>query len=225
MVQFFKDLENEKGWKLFEEMKSDGIQPDIVCYTQLIQVSCKAGQIKLAENLFRKMIESGIKPDSVIVVLILNWYINEKPLNKEKVDSLILQIKRLNIQPTLFIFTSLIKYYCRCGLMISAEKVLEEMKQANIQPDVIVFNAFIGVYARLSQIESMEKYLHRLNQSNIQADIRTCNFLLDGYLRIGNYEKAEQIVKMIQDLNLQPSDVTLQHQITMKNLEKKRLSL
>ncbi|KAM1069063.1 hypothetical protein TB1_001037 [Malus domestica] len=52
--------------KLFEQMKSSGINADVVTFNTLIEVHSKAGRLKDAYMLLIMMLKSGCTPNHVI---------------------------------------------------------------------------------------------------------------------------------------------------------------
>lgn len=64
------------------EMKTYGINPDVVSYTILINSLCKISLLKEATSLLFKMGQTGIAPDSVCVSSIVHGFCKRGYPNK-----------------------------------------------------------------------------------------------------------------------------------------------
>lgn len=51
--------------KLYEQMKSSGINPDVVTFNTLIEVHSKAGRLKDAYKFLKMMLDAGCTPNHV----------------------------------------------------------------------------------------------------------------------------------------------------------------
>ncbi|MCI02565.1 pentatricopeptide repeat-containing protein [Trifolium medium] len=51
--------------KFFEQMRSSGINPDVVTYNTLIEIHSKAGRVKDAYKFLKMMLDAGCTPNHV----------------------------------------------------------------------------------------------------------------------------------------------------------------
>nr|XP_043637051.1 pentatricopeptide repeat-containing protein At4g01570 [Erigeron canadensis] len=55
----------EEAYKVYEQMKKSGINPDVVTYNTLIEVNSKAGRLKEAHRFLKMMVDAGCAPNHV----------------------------------------------------------------------------------------------------------------------------------------------------------------
>ncbi|KAJ4849629.1 hypothetical protein Tsubulata_017738 [Turnera subulata] len=70
---------------LFNQMKDKGIQPDVICYTALIDHHCKASNIEDAVELFNEMVDGGLQPDTKTYTALLSGHCKVGDIAKAEV--------------------------------------------------------------------------------------------------------------------------------------------
>ncbi|KAK7857444.1 pentatricopeptide repeat-containing protein [Quercus suber] len=70
------------GSTVWTEMRVNGIRPDVICYTVLIDRYCKTENLQDAVALFDNMIDRGLEPDTVTYTALLSGYCNKGDVDK-----------------------------------------------------------------------------------------------------------------------------------------------
>ncbi|TVU51394.1 hypothetical protein EJB05_02823, partial [Eragrostis curvula] len=73
-----------KHKKLLSYMEDKKIEPDVPCYTVLIDGQCKAKYLEEAQGLFDEMLKKGLTPDVYTYTALINGYCSEGEIAKAK---------------------------------------------------------------------------------------------------------------------------------------------
>ncbi|CAL4911152.1 unnamed protein product [Urochloa decumbens] len=68
--------------KLWGNMQDIGVEPDVYCYTVLIDGLCKAGFLQEAQGLFDEMLQKGLKPDAYVYSALIHGYCEQGEIKK-----------------------------------------------------------------------------------------------------------------------------------------------
>uniref|UniRef100_A0A0E0GAE3 Pentacotripeptide-repeat region of PRORP domain-containing protein n=1 Tax=Oryza nivara TaxID=4536 RepID=A0A0E0GAE3_ORYNI len=68
--------------KLLSSMKDMQIEPDVPCYTVLIDGKCKAEYLVEARELFDEMLQKGLTPDAYAYTALINGYCSQGEISK-----------------------------------------------------------------------------------------------------------------------------------------------
>uniref|UniRef100_A0A0A9D9J4 Pentatricopeptide repeat-containing protein n=1 Tax=Arundo donax TaxID=35708 RepID=A0A0A9D9J4_ARUDO len=78
------ELLGSKHMKLLSSMKDHEIEPDVACYTVLINGRCKAKSLEEAQKLFDDMLQKGLTPDVCTYTALINGYRSKGEIAKAK---------------------------------------------------------------------------------------------------------------------------------------------
>ncbi|CAN6353183.1 unnamed protein product [Urochloa humidicola] len=68
--------------KLWGNMEDMGVEPDLYCYTVLIDGLCKAEFLQEARGLFDGMLQKGLKPDAYVYSVLIDGYCGQGEIEK-----------------------------------------------------------------------------------------------------------------------------------------------
>ncbi|KAJ7563077.1 hypothetical protein O6H91_03G096100 [Diphasiastrum complanatum] len=139
--------------------------PDMVSWSAMIAGYVKTGQCEKAFNLYNQMTwQECLKPDSATFVSVLNACASVQDLDEGR--RLHTQLLRYGLELDVFVGSSLVDMYAKCGEMQDACRVFHEMPER----DVFSWNALITGYvkARLGK-KALDLY-HRMKQAHVVPD-------------------------------------------------------
>ncbi|CAM6044374.1 unnamed protein product, partial [Sphagnum compactum] len=200
----------EDGWTVFNKMPSR----DTVTWTVMILGHVQCGQGQKALELFRQMQQEGVQPDSLTFVGVLNACASVVALEEGR--CIHQQIIRSGLESDVFVGSSLVDMYAKCGSMEDARGVFNKMPSQN----VVTWNAILGgcamnghdymIPAKLQHYTCMVNLLGpagHLQEAENMVMAMPCKphvaawMALLGACRIhGNVEMAERSAKQILEL-------------------------
>ncbi|WOL15684.1 hypothetical protein Cni_G24465 [Canna indica] len=116
----------DSAWMLFEEMP----ERDAITWSAMISGCVQGGRSKEALSLFLRMQAQGFEPNDRALVSVLTACAHLGALEQGKWIHRYLASKKINI--TVFLGTSLIDMYAKCGQLELALRVFEEMQEKNL---------------------------------------------------------------------------------------------
>ncbi|KAG8369057.1 hypothetical protein BUALT_Bualt15G0110700 [Buddleja alternifolia] len=124
------------SWKIFNEMRAK----NVVSWTSMMIGYGSHGHGKEAIELFHKMINSGVKPDRIVFVAVLNAC-SHTGLVDEGLKYFTSMVSDYNINPDLEIYGCVVDLLGRAGRVKEAYELIEAMP---FMPDESVWGAFLG---------------------------------------------------------------------------------
>ncbi|CAK9275154.1 unnamed protein product [Sphagnum jensenii] len=160
----------EDAWRVFNKMASH----DVVSWNIMILGHLKRGQRQKALQLFKQMQQEGIKPAPNTFVGVLNACASEVALEEGRHAHE--QIIQSGFESDVFVGSSLINMYTKCGSMEDALRVFKEMPSH----DVVSWNALIFGHVKYGQgRKSLELFqqmqLADINDATFVCLLSTCN--------------------------------------------------
>ena len=183
--------------KISCEMKQKNIPPSKVTYSILIKGYGNAQKLEKVQDLFNDFKKTFTTSD-IIYGCLINCCAQCKRL--DLMNEYYEAMKIDGITPNLFIYTTLIKGYCKMKQFELAFNVFEKMKEDDmVKPNIVIYNSIINNCIESKNYDKMiEIYTHlKKNDSFIQPDFITYTTLIKGFCRSENMPKAEEIYKFM----------------------------
>ncbi|KAJ7561029.1 hypothetical protein O6H91_03G011000 [Diphasiastrum complanatum] len=215
---YIKCGEIDHAYNVFNSMSTR----DVVIWNTLISGCVKSEKHEIALELFYRMQQEGLQPDSVTFVGALNACaclaaLDEGRLIHKKVIgsglecdvlvgsclvdmygkcSSILDASRVfNNMPkhNLVSWNSMITGYVKCGQEKEAIELFQQMNRANMMPDSYTFVAVLNACASITALQEGRRIHAQIIQSGFESEIIVGNCLLDMYGRCGCVQDALRV--------------------------------
>merc|ERR1740121_2622233 len=188
----------KKAEALLQEMQKDGCQPNAITYSSLVKGHCVRGDLEAALNLFNKMLEEGFEADAVIFNTLLDGCVHKA--NWSLGDELLTEMKRLEVEPTNFTLSIMVKMWSKRGeldkafdCVYSALRDPAGQKRVDAQVGACIVGACIhnrNPERALQVFEEMKSW------KNFDGpDANTYSALISGLSRHGSARKAAQLAE------------------------------
>lgn len=143
----------------FTEMQIEGVAPDVVAATALIDCCVRCGEMARAERAFTSLFSpaastaatasspsrpsaASLKPDAIVVGVMLRAYGQRNPPQWSKIQQLLSRMEaEFGLQPSAAIFNELVDICARDNEVERGMQLLERMAQAGVEPDEYTFAA------------------------------------------------------------------------------------
>ncbi|KAH8958034.1 hypothetical protein BDL97_07G123400 [Sphagnum fallax] len=177
----------EDAWSVFNKMPSR----DVVTWTAMIlgYVQCRQGQKAL--ELFQQMQQEGVRPDSVTFVAVLNACASVIALEEGR--SVHVQIIQNGLDSEVFVGSSLVDMYAKCGSIEEACRVFSKMPSR----DVVTWNAMLLGHVKCGQGQKALELFRQMQQEGVQPDSATFVAALNACASVAALEEGRCIHNQI----------------------------
>ncbi|CAK9269740.1 unnamed protein product [Sphagnum jensenii] len=213
----------EDAWSVFNKMPSQ----DVVTWTVIILGHVKCGQGQKALELFRQMQQEGVQPDSVTFVGVLNACASMVAIEEGRCVHQ--QIIQRGLESNVFVASSLVDMYAKCGSIEEAQRVFYKMPSRNVvswtamilghcgsiedawrvfnkmpSRNVVTWNAMVLGHVKCGQGQKALELFRQMQQE----DVVTWTAMILGHVKCGEGQKALELFRQMQQEGVQPDPVT-----------------
>ncbi|KAL2930060.1 hypothetical protein RDABS01_035470 [Bienertia sinuspersici] len=180
--------------EIMDNMKRDGIAPDLYTYNTLISCCRRGSLYEEAAKTFEEMKLAGFVPDKVTYNVLLD-VCGKSRRPKEAIEvlqemethggglldeamELKAQMVKRGIKPDVFTYTTLFSGFEKAGKDECAMKVFKEMRNTGCKPNICTFNALIKMHGNRKKFSEMMQTFEDMKRCKCSPDIVTWNSLL-----------------------------------------------
>ncbi|KAF9904015.1 hypothetical protein EC991_003163 [Linnemannia zychae] len=182
---------------IMQEMLTQGLRPDVVTFTAMVDANIKMGKYPEAREVFQAMEQANIQPDVIAYSAMIAGALSHSSV-QESIGILKNMIDD-GILPNRHTFNSLLS--ATVGEMGSDGLVIirKTMDALGIKPDRRSFNAILSSHALEGNMDKVRETLDDMSRSKVAPDALTYSILISGYLQNGDLRYSmEWYFKMIE---------------------------
>ncbi|KAL8461979.1 hypothetical protein ACS0TY_033170 [Phlomoides rotata] len=197
----------EGAWKVFDEMRRRGFEPNVVTFGTLIKRLCASSDLGKAFSLRRRMEkEFKITPNAHIYVALIKGLCKVYQLDKAiKLKNEMLR-KKVELDPA--VYSTLISAFFKVGRKEEVSGLLEEMRRNGCKPDTVTYNAIIYGFCREKEIDSAFGALNEMEKQGCKADVISYNVIISSLCREGKVREANDLFEDMRRRKCAPDVVT-----------------
>ncbi len=180
-----KDLDAARDAWLDME-RDDTIEPDLVCYTTMIDACAKGGDVDGAFHLYEEMPKNGIKPDGVVFATL----ISAVSLAVDQAKEIWRDMKKAGIKPDARTISVYLDALLRAGENTSALELLLESSSASEKKGAGAAGAVAGLFeqaissaAGKADITLLKSLIQQIKVNNVQFTTMAVTSLLTARAR------------------------------------------
>ncbi|GMN45534.1 hypothetical protein TIFTF001_014732 [Ficus carica] len=181
-----------KAQEIFDKMK-DRFEPDSKSYSILIDGWGKEPNLPRAREIFREMVDVGIKPDVVTYGIMVDVLC--KAGRVDEAIGIVRSMESSGCEPTSFIYSVLVHTYGVENRIEDAVDAFMEMERRGVEADVVVYNALIGAFVKVDRFKNAYRVLNDMDSKGVRPNSRTCNVMLNGLIGRGRTEEAIKVFR------------------------------
>ncbi|KAJ1404808.1 Tetratricopeptide-like helical domain superfamily [Sesbania bispinosa] len=214
---------------LWNEMNAKGIAATNSTYGTLIDVYSKAGLREDALFWLEMMLEQGMEPDEVTMVIVVQLYKKAgefqkaeeffrkwslgKPLKLSNNDKVVTPESDKRASSTSASFSShtyntMIDTYGKAGQLKEASETFAKMLKQGIPPTTVTFNTMIHICGNHGQLEEVSSLLQKMEEVQCSPNTRTYNILISLYTKHNDIDMATKYFKTMKEAGLEPDLVS-----------------
>ncbi|KAA8517487.1 hypothetical protein F0562_017780 [Nyssa sinensis] len=177
----------ENAHKVFDDIPDK----NVVSWTAIISGYIDAGKFREAVDMFSRLLEMELKPDSFTLVRVLSACSHLGDLNSgEWINRYVVDI---GMGRNVFVGTSLIDMYAKCGNMERARSVFDRMPEK----DIVSWSVMIQGYASNGLPKEALELFYRMQRENVKPDCYTIVGVLSSCARLGALELGDWATTLI----------------------------
>ncbi|XP_074560200.1 uncharacterized protein LOC141816294 [Curcuma longa] len=193
--------------RLFRDMKEAKCDPDIFCYTTVLDALLAANRSADAEKVFDEMIHSGVKLDAGPLTVLVKYY----SFYLKKFDSarqIIEWMVQSGCDPDVVTYSTLIAGLCRAGMVEEAWNVVDQMLQGNCAPNAHSYTPFLQAYCSQGKVEAAMRLMEAMRSLGCPPDAVAYNILINGLCKHGYFDQVAHILENDVSYGWEPDAVT-----------------
>ncbi|KAJ7562637.1 hypothetical protein O6H91_03G078200 [Diphasiastrum complanatum] len=177
----------KKALALYEQMKQEGVQPDIITYVVLLNACGRIAALEQGERLHSYIIRSGFESAVIVGSALVDMYAKCGHIGLAR------QVFNKMQEPNVLSWNAMIAGYAEHGLGKEALALYEQMIQQGAQANDVTFVVLLKACASIVALEQGQQLHSHINESGFGLDVIVSSALIDMYAKCGSIEHACQV--------------------------------
>uniref|UniRef100_A0A0E0KLR2 Smr domain-containing protein n=1 Tax=Oryza punctata TaxID=4537 RepID=A0A0E0KLR2_ORYPU len=191
----------DKAVEWFERMyASDGVLPDEVTYSAILDVYAQLGMKEEVLALFDRARGSGWKPDHVAFAVLAKMF--GEAGDYDGIQFVFKEMREVGIKANIFVYNALLEALGKTGKPGLARSLFEEMTAEGVEPNARTLTALAKIYGRARWGRDALQLWEQMREKKLPADNILCNTLLSMCADVGLVGEAEQLFSEMKDPEL-----------------------
>ncbi|XP_062213918.1 pentatricopeptide repeat-containing protein At5g46580, chloroplastic-like [Phragmites australis] len=187
-----------KAVEWFERMyASDGVLPDEVTYSAVLDVYAQLGMKEEVLALFDRARGSGWKPDHVAFAILAKMF--GEAGDYEGIQFVLKEMREVGVKPNIFVYNALLEALGKTSKPGLARNLFEEMTAEGVEPNARTLTALAKIYGRARWGRDALQLWEQMREKKLPADNILCNTLLSMCADVGLVAEAEQLFNEMKD--------------------------
>ncbi|KAJ1918271.1 hypothetical protein IWQ60_007542 [Tieghemiomyces parasiticus] len=193
--------------KVLQLMADYGIQPDLRCYTHLMDAYANLRDLSGVVAVYQRLQAAQLTPDLYVFGTLVKAYTRAQRLNDAFAVYSIM--KQRGIRPSAPIFTQLIQAYLATAQFDRAWQIFEHMRIEMSQPDEVAFTLMIHACTMEKKVERAINLFEEMVEAGLTLTDVTFNTLLNACARRRDYYKtAFHVLDQMNSHGIKPDAYT-----------------
>ncbi|KAL0559677.1 hypothetical protein IC582_000042 [Cucumis melo] len=206
-----------KALNIVNLAKSHGFMPGVLSYNAVLDAVIRTKQsVKMAEGVFKEMIESGVSPNVYTYNILIRGFCTAG--NLEMGLSFFGEMERNGCLPNVVTYNTIIDAYCKLRKIDEAFKLFRSMALKGLDPNLISYNVVINGLCREGQMKETSEILEEMSQrryvpdqmvkNGLSPNVVTYTTLINSMCKAGNLNRAMEILDQMRGRGLHPNGRT-----------------
>ncbi|KAI3766865.1 hypothetical protein L2E82_16940 [Cichorium intybus] len=189
--------------KLMKEMSLINLHPGKVTFQTMLNGFCDLGRIQDARKLFKIVNKQGRSPDFYAYSTLLDGVCKHGDL--EKAFEVLLEMEnRLEITPTVFTYTSMIRHFCERKRSTEALTILDKMEKSGRAPNGVITTTLINGLVMENKLDQVYKLIDRVVTKGCVLKSECYSSLVAALFKVGKFEDGERVFRRMFADGLMP---------------------
>ncbi|XP_062119748.1 pentatricopeptide repeat-containing protein At5g27270 isoform X1 [Humulus lupulus] len=211
-------LKEQKGWKqvrdFFDWMKLQlSYRPSVIVYTIVLRIYGQVGKIKMAEDTFLEMLESGCEPDEVACGTMLCTYARWG--RHKAMLSFYSAIRERGIVMSVAVYNFMLSSLQKKSLHRNVIEVWRQMMEQGVVPNGFTHTVVIGSLVKEGCYEEALENYHEMRSVGLVPEEVSYSQLISLCTKRGKWDEALRLYEDMKAQRLVPSRYTCASLLTL----------
>ncbi|VFQ68469.1 unnamed protein product [Cuscuta campestris] len=202
LIDMYGKCRHSEGARMvFDDL---AVKKDVISWTAMCSCYMKCGVPREAIQIFRRMMLSGVSPNSLTLSSVLPACSRLKylALGREIHGHVI----RKGMGDNVFISSALVDMYASCSRIMKAELVFLSMRKR----DDVLWNVVLSAYLSHGECEkAMRLFSQMRNELGVALNQDTWNAVISGFAQCGETKKSFELLAEMQKSGTKPNLITI----------------
>nr|CAB3473730.1 unnamed protein product [Digitaria exilis] len=189
---FVQNQKHKEALAMFEEMLSNGLNPDAVTLVNVLSACTHLGDLQQGRNLHRYILSRGIYCDTILTNALINMY--AKCGDMAAADVVFQTMKHRDVVS----WTTMVCGYVHGRQFTASFIFFEEMKVAGIVASEMALVSLLSACSQLGALDKGKEIHAYIEEKNIKRDVFLESALVDMYAKCGCIDMAAEIFSKMQ---------------------------
>ncbi|ONK76484.1 uncharacterized protein A4U43_C03F28560 [Asparagus officinalis] len=179
--------------RVFREMKSLHCNPDLVCYSTMVDSLVAANRPREALAVFAEVIVLGMGPDLACFTILVKLYsccLKEFDVAYEIMGWMV----KCGTDPDVVTYSTLIAGLCWDCRVEEALGVLDWMLELNCVPNVHTCTPIVQAYCSIGKLDNARRFMGTMERIGCLPNIVTYNVLIDALCKMEAFDEVERVL-------------------------------
>ncbi|KAF8406407.1 hypothetical protein HHK36_008494 [Tetracentron sinense] len=184
----------QSAFQVLKEMEEKNVEITAIAFTTILDALYKKGKINEAQQIWKKMTETGCSLDVAAYNVRL---MHAQQGNPEDVLALIEEMNSAGIKPDTISYNYLLTCYCKHGMIEEAKKVYEDLEGNGCAPNAATYRTFMHYLCRNGDFDmGFEIFKESVRRDKI-PDFGTMKHLVEGLVKNSKLNEAKGLIKTV----------------------------
>lgn len=180
---------------MVHNMEKNGLQLDVVFYTEWIYRYFKEEKAEMAFRKYKQMLDAKVEMDTVAYTVLVDGFTKEG--NVEKSTGFVSNMIKDGLRPNIITYTALMLGFCKKGKLEEAFLLFEMVSYFGIEADEFVYAILIDGVCRKGDIDRAFVLVEGMEKRGIKTSLVAYNTIINGLCKSGRTSEGEALSKGI----------------------------
>ncbi|KAF8927692.1 hypothetical protein BGZ58_010216 [Dissophora ornata] len=201
LMDYMSGVKDTRGaLRYYREMLESGVEPDVYCYTVLINVYLRGGTFAACDATYEQMIKRGVKPALETLTSMMQAHSIQGHV--ERVKEYWAAMIDMELLPDVQSFTVLMKTYSQLGNVEMVEFIYKEVLRKSVKIDTTLLTTLISAYDDLPRLNvgRIDEIADVMEEQELEPTPVYYRTLLDMYGKHGMPDRVVKTWRQLQSL-------------------------
>ncbi|GFS38542.1 hypothetical protein Acr_00g0058180 [Actinidia rufa] len=185
-----------------EQMKIDGIKPNVICYTLVLGGIVEQSKFEIVDKLFDEMLVLGLVPNIHTYNVYINGLCKQHKLGEGV--RMLSCMEELGCKPDVVTYNMLLKGFCEVGKLSRALEIVKEMGSKGVKLDSRSYGTIIDGLVNKGEIDEACGMLKEVLDKGFLPQLSTFDGLICGLCERGLVCNALELLRETVGKNVAP---------------------
>ncbi|CAM6128519.1 unnamed protein product [Calypogeia fissa] len=176
-----------EAYRLFLQMRQEGLEPDAITYMSILNASASAGALEWVKEVHGYATKAGLESDVRVGNALVHMYAKSGSLEDAR------QVfDRLEILDA-FTWTTMIGALAEHGCGHEAYRLFLKMRQEGFEPNAVTYTSILNASASTGALEWVKEVHGHATKAGLESDVRVGSALVHMYAESGSLDDARLV--------------------------------